>query len=1009
MVNAQAIQTLLLLLLAFVGWPGGLRGQTAQTPPEADGADEFLVQNWQTDQGLPRNTISALAQDYQGYLWMGTPQGLIRFDGVRFVALEGETSPTLARGAVQKIFPDNSGRLWIATHRSGLFCYADGGISQVASSNLPPGVAVDSVAQDGTGRLWATRGDGLLGCLQGDSFVPAAWLGRITRGLMWFSLTTDTDGNLWFAKQDTYGRIIDGQPTNWTTRADSVITLAPRRAGGLWVSTGYDVRKLEPGQASAETVVATLPSGPYGVNVMYEDHAGTLWLGMENQGLLRLKDGVLEPVKGVNHPVRALLEDAEGNLWVGTDGAGLFRIRPRVFQVTGRNDGLPAEAVVSVSGDWVAPRGGGLGKLLGNGRVAMVDAFKQNGVSAVLDDGAGGVWAGTAGGRVIHQSASGQRQTTQLWHDGPQVRVLHRDQLGNVWAGGFPSGLFRFSAGDDLHWQDLSWHGFKNDSVTAIAGDATGGIWIGTSAGELFECQSNVFRKYGAAAGFRGFPIVALLPGADASLWVGTLGGGLGRFQHGRVRFLGVAAGLTDTVITQLIEDQAGWMWVGSSRGICRVRTAELVAALAGRIPTANAVQFGPADGLVNVECVAEHQPSVCRTPAGWIRFATSKGVISFDPAAIPVNYRPPPLILERVLVDGRSVPPTAELKLPHDYEKIEFHYTATSLIAPEEVRFKRRLLGFDEGWMEDGTVRRATYPRLAPGRYEFQFTARNHDGVWNDAPCQFAFEVVPAFWQTTWFRAGAVILFTGLVGGVVLAIARLRMRRRLARLEQANALERERSRISRDLHDDLGARLTQMALLTDLAADDPLTSSVEVKSQIKNVSALARTAVQSLDETVWMLNPQKDTLAHVIEYVAQYAEQFFQATPIHCRQEICRQPPAWVMPGKLRRDILMLVKEALNNVLKHSQASEVWLRIAVRGRLMRITVQDNGRGFEVSIPSARHGLDNMRRRGAAAGIKVSVRSQIGRGTRVALRVKLPAAPAADASRGGVEGVLPAG
>jgi signal transduction histidine kinase/ligand-binding sensor domain-containing protein len=790
-------------------------------------------------------------------------------------------------------------------------------------------------------------------------------------------------------KQDTYGRLVDGQPTNCTTYAGSVITLAPSRQGGLWVSTGFDLRRLKSNQVSTEETLVALPPGMYGVNAMYEDRSGTLWLGRLKEGLFRLKDGRLEKVEGINHTVWNILEDAEGNLWVGTEGAGLFRIRPRVFRLISTKDGLPTSAVVSVCDDWVAPNSGGLGKVLPSGRVQMIAGFEQNSVSSVLEDGAGGVWVGTAAGRLIHQVGVEQRGSVRFWQSGPQLRVLHRDHKRNLWVGGFPSGLFMFPAGEDRRWTDLGWRGFSNTWVTAIAEDKAGVVWIGTGAGELYRCEGEDFRRYGAEQGFSGFPVAALLPGSGDTLWVGTLGGGLGRFQNGKVQFLGERADLDDNVITQLIEDKLGWMWVGSSRGISRVFAAELQAVFEGRKPKANAVHFGPADGLANLECVAEHQPSVWMTPEGQLRFATSKGVVAFDPSAIPRNYRPPPLNLESVLVDGVAVAAGSECKFPSSFMKIEFRYTAMSFTAPGKVRFRRHLSGFDEGWVADGISRSASYPRLPPGQYEFQFTACNNDGVWNDEPIRFAFAVTPAFWQTTWFRVAAVVIFAGVVGGAVLVGARARMRRKLGRLEQAHALERERARISRDLHDDLGARLTQIALLTDLAADDPTTSE-QSKFQIKDAAAQARTAVQSLDETVWLVNPQKDTLAHVIEYVARYTERFFQPMPIHCRLEICRQPPKCMMPGKLRRDIFMLVKEALTDVLKHSQASEVWLHVAVREPLMRITMKDNGRGFEVSSPNARHGIENMQRRAEGAGIKVSVHSHVGQGTRVALRIKLP-------------------
>jgi signal transduction histidine kinase len=392
---------------------------------------------------------------------------------------------------------------------------------------------------------------------------------------------------------------------------------------------------------------------------------------------------------------------------------------------------------------------------------------------------------------------------------------------------------------------------------------------------------------------------------------------------------------------------------------------------------------------LVNVQCTVGSQPSVWRTLAGELRFATSRGVVSFNPAALPMNFRPPPLVLENVLVDGVPLRMRDEIRLPHNFKKLEFNYTALSFVAPEKLSFLRRLLGFDEEWIEDGPARTAAYPRLPPGPYAFEFTACNNDEVWNDEVLRLHFEVVPAYWQTAWFRVVMLAAFAGLVGGSVLAGARMRLRRKLARLEQVNALERERARISRDLHDDLGARLTQMTLLTDLAAEDPATSA-EVKSQIREVAVQARSAVQSLDETVWMINPQKDSLVHVVAYIAQYAEQFFRSTPVNCRMQICRDLPECIMPGTLRRDILMLVKESFNNVQKHSGAGEVRLRIAVRAGTLRISIRDNGRGFPSGDAKAqRHGLTSMRQRAEAAGIRMAIHSRTGMGTLVALRLRL--------------------
>lgn len=977
---------LLVLLLAVLGWSP--QAVWAEPPAAfATGTGDYLIQNWQTEEGLPRNTINCLAQDQKGYLWMGTPQGLIRFDGVRFVAFESDASPAMAQGSVQSLFCDNAGVLWIATRRSGLLRYQDGMFKNFPIRKPAAPVAIDSVAQDGRGNLWLTEGNGTLGRLVTNTFTPTTQLYKIAQGPMLFKLTTDAGGGLWFFKQNTYGRLVDGQPTNFISYPDSVITLAPSHAGGLWISSGRSLRRIPAGHTVATDAAVPLPFGIYGVSALYEDRSGTLWVGTTSQGLFRLHDGKLESVGQIDHNIRDILEDAEGNLWVGTDGAGLFKLRPRVFKLIGKNEGLSMDNVVSVCGDWVAPASVGLGKIMSSGQVEMIPGFGQISILSLMEDGAGGMWLGTGAGRLLHQTGDG-RLLPEMFLESQtiQLRVLHRDEKGDLWIGCFPHGLFRLQAGEPHRLQNLTSQGFTNVSVTAVAEDAKGVIWIGTSKGDLWRFADDHFQKFGEADGLPGFPIGALLANADGTLWVGTLGGGLGRFRAGKAQFLGAGAGLIDNVVNQLIKDQQGWLWIGSSRGLARTREAELLDALEGQKPKSLMNHYGRADGLANLQCAAEHQPSAWLTKEGLLRFATSRGVVSVDPVAIPLNKRPPPLTLETILVDGLEVTNRTITKLSYDYKKIEFRYTALSFMAPENVLFKRRLVAFDEDWAAADTQRGATYPRLPPGRYTFEFNACNNDGVWNDEPYRFTFQVVPAFWQTTWFHICTLVAFAGFVGGVVLMATRVRMRRKLARLEQANALERERTRISRDLHDDLGARLTQMAFMTDLATEES-GASAGLQSQLRDVSRQARNAVQSLDETVWMVNPKKDTLPHLIDYLATYAEQFFQSTNIACRQEICQRPPETSVPGKFRRDIFLLVKEALNNVLKHSGATEVWLRIAVRGPVLRIVIQDDGRGFSVSeSDSQRNGLENMRRRAEAAGLRFRLHSAPGHGTRLVFR-----------------------
>jgi signal transduction histidine kinase len=343
-------------------------------------------------------------------------------------------------------------------------------------------------------------------------------------------------------------------------------------------------------------------------------------------------------------------------------------------------------------------------------------------------------------------------------------------------------------------------------------------------------------------------------------------------------------------------------------------------------------------------------------------------------------------LNLEGVLVDDVPVSARTKIKLPHDYKKIEFRYTAMSFIAPEEVCFKRRLSGFDEGWVEDGRSRGAAYPRLPPGDYEFQFTACNNDGVWNNAPYRFGFQVVPAFWQTTWFHASEALAFTGLVGGGVLLVARVRMRRKLARLEQAHVLERERRRISRDLHDNLGARATKISVLA--AAASRSVELPETSRQLHDVSQSARQLVRALDETVWTVNPGNDSLANLLDYVTHYAEEFFSDTPVRCQLKIPVDVGDRPMSPELRHSLLAIIKESLNNVLKHSGARNVVVAAQVAGNSLAFTIRDDGCGFLPKAQVSGNGLANLRARAAAIGARIEIQSQPGKGT--TLRVEVP-------------------
>jgi signal transduction histidine kinase/ligand-binding sensor domain-containing protein len=740
-----------------------------------------------------------------------------------------------------------------------------------------------------------------------------------------------------------------------------------------------------------------LPFGNYQIRSLCEDRQGTLWIGTRELGLYQVRQGELQAVVQTKNTIREIYEDAERNLWMLAEGEGLRKIRPRIFQVVDSHQGLPNDQIHAVCEDrngavWLAPQIGGLARYGAEGVVNTLPATTNLIVTSVLPDGKGGVWAGTVVGGLLHYDGTKmERLLTESPFRDRQMRVLFADREGQLWISLFPSGLARFGGNEKLIWPAYyRGLGLIDQTIWAMTEDKDGGLWGGTINGDVFRLKKGQLTNYTKTNGLPGIAVGALYVDNDGTLWAGTLGGGLGCLRDGKFKFASINEGLHDNVISQIAEDDLGFLWFGSNRGIFRVRKKHLNQFMTGQRSRFESIAYGRSDGLVNVECKGGYQPSVWKTQAGELWFATSKGAIHFDPAALPLNTNPPPLVMERVAINGRSIALNDAAELNWNHKNIEFDYTALSFVSPEKVRFRRQLLGFDPGWVEAGRSRIALYPQLPPGHYEFRFTACNNDEVWNEQPFRLAFVVKPAWWQQFWFRAAMAASFAAMVGISVRYFSMKRIRRRLARLEQEHAVEKERTRIARDIHDDLGARLTHMAYLSDLASTE-LPERTPNTNRLMEIAQASRQTVRALDEIVWAVNPRKDSLIHLLEYISQYANSFFRGTNIRCRQDLPAHVPDWVLPSEFRHHLFLAAKEALNNIQKHSKATEVWIRVAFQAPQLELTIEDNGAGFSTpDADASRDGLQNMRNRLATLSGACQISSQPGIGTRLVMTVSLP-------------------
>jgi ligand-binding sensor domain-containing protein/signal transduction histidine kinase len=962
---------------------------------------DYRIDVWQTADGLPGNTVTAIQQTPDGYLWVGTLNGLVRFDGVRFRVF-GESSD-LPTTRVLSLLAARNGALWIGTDGGGLVRCQDGRFETFGPrEGAAAGETVTALAEDGAGRIWVGTSSGLK-CWQNGRFIEDRAV-RSQRGVPVTGVTAAGDALWVVAERRLLTRTADadlGQPhATDPSSFSSVLTAELGRSGLLWFggpngyigavsNTTVHVFREQPGQL-LETVWT-----------LCETRNGDVWAGTANGGLRRLRHGMftsLTTVEGLSdNSVRCLFEDQEGSLWVGTVGGGLNRVKPRRLTTYTTRDGLAHNVVMSLAEDadgtlWIGSNCGGLSVRRDGIFSPMYTSYLLDNecIWSLLPGPDASLWVGTWGGGLYRvQGREVANFSIARGGDDDPVIALSDDGAGGLWVGTM-RGLKRFRDRNVI--ADLRTNGLPAVPITSMIPESAG-LWIGTGGAGVFHFDGHTPTGFGRSNGLPGNWVRTLFRDRTGILWIGT-GSGLARMQNRRLTAFGRAQGLPDEVISQILEDDAANLWLGSNQGIFRVARRELDAVAEGRATRVNPIAYGRAEGLESLECTGGFHPSGLRSRDGRLWFSTVKGLVAVDPANISINERPPPVVIEQVLVDGVRLSARANqpLMLGPGGPRVEIHYAALSLVAPERNRFKYRLDGLETVWVEAGAQRVAAYPGLSPGRYEFRVLACNNDGIWNEQGASLRFVVQPRLWQTWWFRTLTAFGLLGAVAWGVRTTALQRFRRKLARLQQRHAVEQERMRIARDIHDELGANLTRIALLSEVGQKH-CERPAEVAADLTRISATAREAVRAMDAIVWAVNPRNDSLDHFANYVSQYAEEFLRLTSIRCRLDIPADLPEHPLSTEARHHLFLAVKEALNNVVRHSGASEVWLRLKMDPGELIIVVADNGQGMQplpAGISGHDHdGLRNIRQRVEAIGGRLDLNSDSA-GTILRLCLPLP-------------------
>jgi signal transduction histidine kinase len=669
----------------------------------------------------------------------------------------------------------------------------------------------------------------------------------------------------------------------------------------------------------------------------------------------------------------------------------LNRVKRKIFNMPA---GLRLLAAQSVSEDdhgglWTAFNAQGLSYWITN-FVKDFGVGRSQSAQTVLVDHKQQVWVGTREEGLFQFQTNHFVPAAGAEILGQRIFALFETRNGQLWAG-TPNGLANW---DGKQWKLLTTRdGLSENVVRAIAEDADGNLWAGTENHGLNLFKDGKFILYQKSEnGLPGNDISCLYADPDGVLWVGTSGHGLARFQNGKWIRYSTDNGLASDSISYLIEDATGDLWLGSNMGLMRIPKKSLNDFAAGATNSISCRTYVETDGLPTRECTAGSQPAAIRAHDGRLWFPTTKGLVSVDPAELKLNSQPPLVMIESVLVDGAKK--TNRLSsawpqivvIPPGYEQLEINYTALNFSAPDAVRFKCWLEGYEARPKDVGGERVVSYPKLPPGDYRFHVYAANEDGVWNETGSVLGITVQPWFWQTNWFRSVAVVFVLGIIIAIVRFISTQKLKREALLHEQQ---EHERARIARDLHDQLGANLTQVALLGEMAeADKNLPGEIELHAQ--QISHTARETTRALDEIVWAVNPSNDTLEGLANYACKYAQEYLALAGLRYRAEVPAHLPATEIPPEVRHNVFLAFKESVNNVVKHAHATEAWIRLRLSPENFILEIEDNGRGLagmDVKAAQMRNGLRNMRKRMADIGGEFAISPGAKGGTIVRLTV----------------------
>ncbi len=960
-------------------------------------AVEYGFDVWTTANGLPQNTITGIAQTQDGYLWLSTFDGLARFDGVRFTIFDKGNTKGILNNRFSGIFVDREGAIWAMTENGVVTIYRNGAFSSYPTPekwSSSPGIVSDA---DGSAMIETLDG---YYYLRDDKFIPASEQKEKNVRQVYFKKS----GAKWVFRPDEVSRQKNGQITNYpldlpleSLNAFGSLLCYEDNQGALWFAIKDKLYRLANENVTVFTKNEIPALNELVHRVTFEDAEGSVWFVFETTTdprksdgqLVRFKDGQFTSFNTGKFVGATLgITDREGNFWLATT-TGLRRLRQQLITSLSVKDGLTSNEVYpllqTTKGDILIGTVQGVNRFsdgkITNTRLQYTDNFPLY-MRGLWEDDSARVWLGFQGeggfGR-FEEPSSVKRIGNSALPTG--ATDFASDREGNIWIA-TEEGLFKYKDDREIAHYTVK-DGLRNDKIITVHFDRNSNLWLGTFDG-LSQFKDGKLTNFSDVENSpKGF-VRTIYEDADGVLWFGTYGDGLVRYKDGKFFNYRVEHGLFNNGVFAILEDGRGNFWMSSNRGIHRVSRQELNDFADGRIPKLSSVSYDEEDGMLNAECNGGRIPAAIKTKDGKLWFATMGGVAIVDPEAEKVNPNPPPVVIENILIDRKPVDIVSqtEVELQPGQSNIAIEYTGLSLTKSEQIKFKYKLEGLEENWVEAGTKRTVDYSYLHAGNYTFRLIAANANGVWNNEGTAIKIIVRPYFYQTWWFRVLASLTVVFIIGLLYhnrvshlreIAETKTKFSRQLIESQEA-----ERKRLASELHDGLGQSLVVIknrAVLGIKKGDDQ-------ERVVKELGSISESATQALDEVREITNNLRPQLLDRLGLTKAINAMLKKVSGvIEIESEIDSIDNMFSETQEI--SVYRIIQESLNNIIKHSNASDAIVKIKRDESKILITIEDNGKGFDVLIVESGLGLVGLKERAQLLNGEFSIDSKIGEGTRI--------------------------